>query len=268
MPNAVIVVPCYNEEARLDSAGFRPFLGRPDVHVLFVDDGSTDGTAAVLDRLCVMLEGRAAVLRLPVNGGKAEAVRQGMRQALAQGADVTGYLDADLATPPEELFRLLDVRALRDRDVALGARILLLGSDVVRRRSRHYLGRVFATCASLCLGIPVYDTQFGAKAFRRGPALQAALATPFASRWAFDVELIGRLLIGAAGVPGIPVERFLEIPVRRWHDVAGSKIRPRDFPRMGIDLLRIWFALFRRRRQARAAGAVPASASQPWREAS
>ena len=97
----------------------------------------------------------------------------------------------------------------------------LLGHRIERSWARHYLGRLFATASSQVLGLPVYDTQCGAKVFRDGPALRAALATPFTSRWAFDVELLGRLGTGAD-------RRFLEVPLERWHDVGGSKLRPRD----------------------------------------
>jgi glycosyltransferase involved in cell wall biosynthesis len=250
MRKTVLVVPCYNEEKRLGGEGFRAFLAEPDLSLLFVDDGSTDRTCPVLQQLCEALEGRAAVLRLESNRGKAEAVRLGMRQALAVGADVTGYLDADLATPPGEVLRLLALMGQGRLEVALAARVLLLGTDILRKPYRHYLGRVFATCASLCLGIPVYDTQCGSKVFRRTPALEAALRDPFVSRWAFDVELIGRLLTGTPEVAGVPVQAFVEMPLGHWHDIAGSKLRLLDFPRMGIDLWRIWRDLSRRRRMA------------------
>ena len=70
------------------------------------------------------------------------------------------------------------------------------------RRARHYVGRLFATASSLILDMTVYDTQCGAKVLRAGPALRAALATPFHSRWAFDVELLGRLHNGVGGADG------------------------------------------------------------------
>jgi len=240
MPKAVIVVPCYNEERRLAWEGFQPLVNAADVHILFVNDGSSDGTAAVLDKFSGTSEGRAAVLHLPANSGKAEAVRRGMRQAIAAGAAITGYLDADLATPAEQMLRLL--RLLDDDaiEVALAARVRLLGTDIQRRALRHYLGRIFATLASLCLHIPVYDTQCGAKLFRCGPVLERALAKPFVARWAFDVELIGRLLRGSKTAPGLPLASFVEMPVERWRDVRGSKMRWLDFPRMGWELSRIW----------------------------
>jgi glycosyltransferase involved in cell wall biosynthesis len=84
MHEAIIVVPCYNEESRLDRDGFRVFAQRPQIGLLFVDDGSTDQTALVLEQLCDLMEGQGSVYRLERNRGKAEAVRLGMTTALAR----------------------------------------------------------------------------------------------------------------------------------------------------------------------------------------
>ncbi len=239
MPQAVtLVVPCYDEAARLDRAELlRLARGREGLGVLFVDDGSTDGTAAALEELRRAEPSRIAVVRLPRNGGKAEAVRAGLRAAIADGAAIVGYADADLSTPVDELLRLVDAAAGSARDVLLGSRVRLLGRRIERRAHRHYLGRVFATLASLALGIPVYDTQCGAKLFRATPALAAALAAPFETRWIFDVELLARLRAGGPGAPGLGEDAFEEVPLRAWRDVGGSKLRPRAMLVAGLQLL-------------------------------
>jgi hypothetical protein len=85
----------------------------------------------------------------------------------------------------------------------------------------------------------VYDTQCGAKLFRRTPALSAALAQPFISRWAFDVELIARLLHPPTGMDPIAVEHIREEPLLAWADVPGSKLKTVAALRSGIDLLRL-----------------------------
>lgn len=245
---AVVVIPCFNEARRLDGPSCAAFAAEQRISLLFVDDGSTDDTRAVLSSLVGDLGRRgvsADVLALGENQGKGEAVRRGMREALARGADVVGYFDADLATPPPEMIHIVRTVSEGEARVALGARVALLGRRIQRKVHRHYLGRVFATGASVILGIPVYDTQCGAKAFRRTPALEAALSQPFSARWAFDVELIGRLLRGAEGAPGLPVEAFVEVPLREWRDVGGSTLRPSAFPLLALELARIRSALRR-----------------------
>ncbi|HVZ32530.1 MAG TPA: glycosyltransferase, partial [Polyangiaceae bacterium] len=186
---------------------------------------------------------------LSVNSGKAEAVRRGMLHALAGGAHVVGYTDADASTPARELLRLLDALFAREADVVMGARVQLLGSAVRRRRSRHYLGRIFATAASVLLDLPVYDTQCGAKFFRDSPALRQALVAPFASRWAFDVELLGRLLTGSEGVAPVAREKFLEVPLSEWSDVAGSKLDASAMLKSGLELAAIGRELRRKRQR-------------------
>jgi glycosyltransferase involved in cell wall biosynthesis len=247
---ATLVVPCYNEERRLDGAALLAMVdGRPDVRLLLVDDGSRDGTRARLEALAAARPVRIEALALSPNGGKAEAVRAGLRAALAGGADVVGYFDADLSTPPAEVLRLCDVLEARGAAAVLGSRVALLGTDIHRTAARHYLGRVFASIASLILEVRVYDTQCGAKVFRRSPALVAALEAPFPSRWAFDVELLGRLLAGAPGVPGLPPSEIVEVPLATWRDVPGSKLGPGAMAGALKDLARIHFDLTKRRRR-------------------
>jgi dolichyl-phosphate beta-glucosyltransferase len=237
----VVVVPCYNEALRLDLAAFRGFsLPGRRLRFCFVNDGSRDQTLAVLQRLCAERGGEDLVLDLQPNRGKAEAVRQGLLAALDLAPGLVGFWDADLATPLSELPRLcaiLDDNA--DVDLVLGSRVRLLGRHIERRALRHYLGRVFATGASLTLGLPVYDTQCGAKLLRAGERARRLVSEPFLTRWVFDVELIARLArLARGGDP--PLERRLyELPLLHWTDVPGSKVRPWDFVRSGLELVRI-----------------------------
>jgi glycosyltransferase involved in cell wall biosynthesis len=244
-----IVVPCYNEADRLDGPAFLAFVdASPDTSLLFVDDGSKDATSEVLAKLAAQRPASIRALSLQPNRGKAEAVRQGMQDAIASGADVVGYLDADLATPTSEMPRL---RAALDRpgvQVAIGARVALLGTDIHRSAVRHYLGRVFASGASLILQARIYDTQCGAKLFRTTPAVSAALAEPFLSRWAFDVEFLGRLLAGTPAVAPLALDAIVEVPLAVWHDIKGSKLGVVAMARTLKDLARIAADLAARRR--------------------
>jgi glycosyltransferase involved in cell wall biosynthesis len=243
LTHSTVVIPCFNEVRRLPVDRIQALGHEPGIQLLLVDDGSTDGTALALERICHALPlGRARLVVLDRNCGKAEAVRRGLLSALETGSDVVGYLDADLATPPEEMVRILRTLDPGTAQAAFGSRVAVLGARIERSTARHYLGRIFATFASLVLRLPVYDTQCGAKAFRVSPALAAALSEPFHARWAFDVELIGRLL--AAGVTR---DDLVEVPLREWVDVGGSRLRPLQFPLLGWELLRIHLALGRLR---------------------
>ena len=227
-PLPVIVVPCYNEEHRLDESAFLDLAKSGRLQLLFVDDGSTDGTGAVLGHLDA-LSATVDTLSLTRNVGKSEAVRTGLIEATRWGATVVGYYDADLATPPHELLRLLTtIESQDDLEAVFGARVAMLGSTIERTHLRHYLGRVYATAASLALGVHVYDTQCGAKLFRVNPTFLEAIEQPFTSRWAFDVELLGRLLKGSTTARGIPVDAFLEVPLNSWRDIEGTHVRATD----------------------------------------
>ncbi len=241
-PAVCIVVPCYNEALRLQPDAFVDALeAQPRLRLLFSNDGSTDATASVLEELRVRRPDRIAIRTLAANAGKAEAVRQGLNAALAEGHSLVGFWDADLATPLDavpEFVALLDARP--ELEVVIGARVRLLGRNIERNPVRHVLGRGFATIASLSLQIPVYDTQCGAKLFRAGPALSRVLAEPFESRWIFDVELLTRIdaerrsrgLEGAASC-------VCELPLRSWRDVKGSRVKAGDFVKAGGELLRL-----------------------------
>lgn len=215
-----VVVPCFDEAERLDGDAFAELATRVD-RLLFVDDGSTDRTANVIGRLVDSYPERVELVSLPRNVGKAEAVRVGLLAAIERRSTIVGYLDADLATPPAEMLRLIDVaRSQPHRTAVLGSRVALLGHTVRRRPVRHYLGRLYATAASLALGVPVYDTQCGAKVFRVGAPLRSALSEPFSDRWSFDVELLARLLADHDG----SADPLLEVPLLEWRDVAGSSV--------------------------------------------
>jgi dolichyl-phosphate beta-glucosyltransferase len=233
----IIVVPCFNEAERLPVDRFVEFTEASDVGFLFCNDGSTDDTDGVLDTLVARTKGRAEKLSLTPNRGKAEAVRLGLLRALERSPDVIGYFDADLATPLGEIPTML--RYFTDPTVlaVTGARVQLHGVDIERHPARHYAGRVFATAAALALGTSFYDTQCGAKLFRRTPVVASALAEPFHSSWFFDVELLGRLMIDSARTDGPKVVR--EHPLARWRDVGGSKIRAATFARAPFELVRL-----------------------------
>jgi dolichyl-phosphate beta-glucosyltransferase len=242
-PDLALVVPCYNEARRLDPDAFLGFAAaRPGVRLVMVDDGSSDGTWEVLERMRAAAPASVTTIRQPDNRGKAEAVRTGILAGFSQRAALVGFFDADLATPLSALDDFLAV--LRDRpdlEFVLGSRVMLMGRDIRRKAARHYSGRMFATAVSHALDLPVYDTQCGAKVLRASPATATLFERPFRSRWIFDVELIARYLRlpVASGEPA-RADRLYELVLPAWHDRPGSKLAWYDFARAMVELGYIW----------------------------
>jgi dolichyl-phosphate beta-glucosyltransferase len=249
-----IVLPAYNEAARIGPAldelfGYlcTPVTTSPTataegqagagglpprIRVLVVDDGSTDGTAAIVaarPEASAGLDDPVSLRSMTVpHGGKGAAVRAGM---LASDEDLIVFTDADMATPPDQLPAL--VRALSQADVALGSRIQPDGSDMRASQPgyRRLLGRVFHVLASAWATGPVRDTQCGFKGFTREAAHDLFAAQQVTSI-VFDVETI--YLARRRGY------RIAIVPIR-WTDRHGSRMRARPglALRVAWDLFRI-----------------------------
>ena len=180
-----VVVPCYNEATRFPASAFREYLLHAhDIRLVFVNDGSKDGTLALLEGLGREFPDRIEVLDKKNNGGKGEAVRDGILLALKDPVDIVGFWDADLATPLIAISDLMQPLVANPCiQMVFGSRVKLMGRDIERRSTRHYLGRVFATVVSALLRLPIYDTQCGAKVV----SCQRRDCTTFANRFSFPV---------------------------------------------------------------------------------
>lgn len=235
MPKTCIVVPCYNEGNRINAPCFLDFLKNSPHSLCFVNDGSNDHTFEVVNTIKKNCPGKVAVVDLKENVGKAEAVRQGFFAVMKdQNCDFIGYLDADLATPPEEIDFLLS-HFRKEIDIVIGSRVKRLGSNIKRYAFRHYLGRVFATMASITLDLEVYDSQCGAKIFRK-EAAKKLFSRPFESKWLFDLEIIYRLKMAHRDDFNRVI---LEVPLRTWQEKGDTRIKFLDFITAPIELLKI-----------------------------
>jgi len=239
-----LVIPCYNEEKRLPFTRFEQFAEtHPGIRFLFVDDGSKDTTRALLDTFCTRVgakfPGSVQYISLPENLGKSGAVRAGMLHfaADATSGEYAGFLDADLATPPEETLRMLDLMETHSRfRCVIGSRIPLLGSRIERNFARQFVSRMITFAIRCYLGFPIRDTQCGAKIFRRGE-VEPLFTDPFVSRWLFDVEIFKRMKRLHADLP--PAEYICELPLIEWRDVEGTNLRFYHGGKILLELLRI-----------------------------
>ena len=231
-----IVIPCYNEEKRLNSEAYLSALDKePELSFLFVDDGSTDKTLQIIQSLKDQRPAQIEILTLEQNSGKAEAVRSGMNRVIEDDFINVGYWDADLATPLETINDFCKLLNSRDTSLVMGSRVKLLGRHIERNPLRHYTGRIFATCASLLLNIGVYDTQCGAKIFKNTALLKQVFGRPFTVNWIFDVEMLARFEVISDQSISQLSSHWHEYPLKEWIDIKGSKVKLKDFFISGLE---------------------------------
>lgn len=232
-----IVIPCYNEEFRLQKDRLLTFVKSNEmVRVLMVNDGSTDQTALLLENLN-HLEPRIDYYHLQENKGKANAVREGMLKALSYETKKIAFLDADFDIPPEEVLWLMkNMDEKEGVKFTFGSRIKLLSNIIERNKFRHIFGRIFATFTSKSLNLEVYDTQCGCKVFN-SEIVSALFEKPFISRWVFDVEVFWRLmqLFGKEKITKIS----LEVPLRACYNTGKSKVRYTEILNFPFELMKI-----------------------------
>jgi dolichyl-phosphate beta-glucosyltransferase len=227
LPRLSIVVPAYNEAARLPVT--LPLLAEfcerhGSVELLIVDDGSTDSTAALIREFAIRYP-FVRLLQNPGNRGKGYSVRHGMEKA---EGDWILSTDADLSSPLEEVGKLWAAADRSQAAAAIGSRALdrsLVG--VHQAALREWSGRVFNVVMRAATGLPFHDTQCGFKLFRKDAA-RVIFPRQRLEGFGFDVEdlLIARL-------HGFKV---IEVPVR-WDNVAGTKVSPLNGARAFWDLV-------------------------------
>ncbi len=239
-PKVFLVIPCYNEEKRLQIEAFATVLAEWNwLELCFVDDGSSDGTAELIKTNLSQHTG-VHLITNPSNIGKAGSVRAGINYGLKESnAELFGYWDADLATPFSELTGMVDKFSTNPQAMlVMGSRIKTLGKNISRKRSRHYIGRVFATLACTILQVAIYDTQCGAKLFTREFA-EITFAAPLSTGWCFDIELLIRLQQHFKD-PKVIYKLVVEQPLNTWVDIEGSKIRTSHFIGIARDMFRLF----------------------------
>jgi glycosyltransferase involved in cell wall biosynthesis len=222
-----IVIPAHNEEARIGRmlATYRRACTDPDVRFLVAMDDCRDRTARIVgehredDR-------RVECVAYP-KLGKGGVIAESFRRA---DADLVAFVDADGATPPQELLRLAE--AAERADGAIASRRHPAAVLPARRPvTRQVTSAGFSFAVRRLMGLPYADTQCGAKVLRR-EVIDAVLPRLQVSDLLFDVDLLA-----AARECGFHI---VEVPTI-WIDQDGSRVRPvADTRRMGGSLLRLW----------------------------
>ncbi len=222
-----IVIPCYNEEERLKTEEFQKFIvNTTGFHICFVNDGSKDNTLAVLQELRKGREDYISIVDCKQNGGKAEAVRQGiLSMAFNDQFDYVGYLDADLSTNFSDFEDLTRTISKTNYKIVSGSRINRMGANIAKEDSRAIISVTINKIIQKILGMKFQDTQCGAKVMTKDVA-QLMFAEPFDTRWLFDVEIFLRMKkhFGKDKVQNMICEQ----PLKRWVHEDGSKLSMKD----------------------------------------
>jgi len=229
-PSLSIVIPAYNEGARIEHALDRVLScvaeRNWDAEVLVVDDGSSDSTAEIVHRW-MLTHPNLHLIHNDGNRGKGYSVRNGLLQA--QGA-VVMFTDADLSSPIEEaerLFAALDAGA----DVAIGSRWLEKQRQTIHQPFyRRFFGRCFNWVTRKLMGLPYKDTQCGFKAFKRDAA-QVIFRLQTIERWGFDPEIL--FIARKLGYT------IVEVPVTWGHDERSRISYLKDGMKMLEDMAHI-----------------------------
>ncbi len=227
-PFMSLVVPAYNEQGRLPATlvKLKAFLENepPHYEVIVVDDGSQDGTVAVVEEAMAGFP-ELRLLKEP-HRGKGHAVRKGM---LAAKGQYVMFCDADFSMPVEEVVKFS--RTLeKGYQVAIGSREVKGARRIDEPWHRHLMGRVFNLLVRVLAMPGLQDTQCGFKAFT-WEATQEIFGRQVIDGFGFDVEVlyIARKL-------GMPIT---EVPIN-WYYSPSSRVDPiKDTLRMINDVLQV-----------------------------
>ena len=236
-----IIIPCYNEGKRLNVDAFINFITTHEqYHLCFVNDGSKDNTMEVLENIQNNAPSKVSIVDIKKNSGKAAAVRYGSRYLFnRKDIDYIGFIDADLSTDFEDFKSLTDTLD-KNKDL-----MLVYGSrgkgdgNIKRNFMRCVFSKIVKTIVFMILGLPIEDTQCGAKVFRRN-AIPIAYEKSFLTRWLFDVEIFLRLKkhFSSSNI----MDKMYEQPLKRWIHVDDSKLGMKDAIQIPVKLLQIWMS--------------------------
>ncbi|NCO11513.1 hypothetical protein CO038_04640 [Candidatus Pacearchaeota archaeon CG_4_9_14_0_2_um_filter_39_13] len=217
-----IVIPARNEERRIGRtlSEYSEYLEKAkkdgiDYEILVMVNNTTDNTREIIKEV-MRKNKRIGYIDLP-GRGKRYAILEGFKESLNRKNEFIGFVDADMATPPESFYEL--IKGIGEHDASIASRAHPK-SVVNTSWKRKIFSKGFNFGVRSTLQMPYKDTQCGAKLFRR-EAVENILRNPPYSQWAFDVEILYNLR--KAGF------RIKEIPTI-WNDQADSTLSLKKVP--------------------------------------
>ncbi len=234
--NAIIVVPTFNEAENVERLVAAVFAQMPEIHMLFVDDESPDGTGDILDNLALLpwIAGRLHVLHRTEKDGFARAYIAGFQWALAREYDLIIQMDADMSHDPIYLPKMIE--AADKYDVVIGSRYLN-GISVVNWPLRRILLSFGANrYVNSITALNINDCTSGFKILHRRVLENIQLETMTASGYSFQVELLFRAHVLQHSFVEIPI--IFADRVRGESKMSGKTIREAFFMPLKLRLIK------------------------------
>jgi dolichol-phosphate mannosyltransferase len=206
---ALVVMPTYNERENLPQIVPAILAQAAELDVLVVDDNSPDGTGQLADELARASPARVSVLHRAKKQGLGPAYLEGFAKALALGYGRILQMDADFSHDPSRLPALL--AASREGDLGLGSRYVPGGGTRNWGLGRRVLSRGGSIYARTILGIKISDLTGAFRCYRREVLEALDLGTVTSTGYAFQIELIYRVVCRGFRVVEVPfvfVDRF------------------------------------------------------------
>ncbi len=226
-PKLSIIIPAYNEEKRITetlNSYLNYFRRKIDFEIFVVINGCTDNTLGVVKEIAkknkeIKFEDIGKV------ASKGIAVTEGFKRV---NSSLIGFVDADLATPPNAFFDL--VENIRGYDAVIASR-WMEGAKIHEHQplTRVIAGRSFNFLVNLFFNLKIKDTQCGAKLFRK-EAIKSILKDLGKTRWAFDVDLLYLLKRKKYSIKEIPTE---------WSEPGGSHVKLKTVLEMFLSIVRL-----------------------------
>lgn len=235
-----IIIPCYNEEHRLDVAAFKKFISKKNnYHLCFVNDGSKDDTIRVLKDIQNSNPGKVSVVDLIKNGGKAAAVRAGAKYFYTRrNVNHIGFMDADLSTDFKDFNNLVNtLESNRNLGFVFGSRAKEASEQIKKDGVRAMISKMINILIVFILGLEIKDTQCGAKVFDAN-LVPLIFGKKFYTKWLFDVEMFIRMkrYFGKEQT----LDLIFEQPLHRWVHMDDSKLGLKDSLEIPFRLVSIW----------------------------
>lgn len=226
-----VIIPYFNESSRLELEQLDLFCTEIGISVYFVDDGSSDDTTKKLKEYFQNKE-KIQFIQFTNNIGKTNAVRRSLLKLNDIGYGYVILQDFDLPVSSADCTRALSIVLSNDVGIVSGARVNLAGSNVKRKKSRHWIGRIIASLLFVMTKSDFYDPQSPCKVYNVS-VLRNLLREEFKTRWFGDMELHIR-----ARNQGMKIF-VIEFPLTEWRDVAGGKLKKSSAFKVLIDLLKL-----------------------------